>query len=877
MVSTAIDKLKESDVADNQATDALTHVLCFMTSGAGEGEGGWLSVQRRIVCRLLERELFPAFRKEVKSILLRRSERHVLNACQRMLEWRLDVQPFRAPGPGLFEERLSPEDADDDFVAALEPAADLASSDEDEERFSTRKRLPSKRPRRADRSGDIEEMEDAVTYESPKVVSLIVEKLANGHRLHAVAVDRAGQLSADLRLDHLLEKAECKEREKDRAALFEFIARRSNFPNIVIIGASDVRCPDVMQVVVELRSKLRRRVNAYNRRRRYPVVKTAPELFAIHYGCLDVPRVYAAGERCHIDLRRSMPLEAVQALSLARFVQDPMAETLTLWGSHGDNYLMQMSYHRLQHALPEERLQDALLQGAVSSVANVGVDLNRAKSAEHLSAPLAFVPGLGHRKAADLLSRLSGTNVLFRRQLLTEISDGSRRRSGSRTGGGSRAVGEKVFYNCSSFFRIRTLDVEDCVDLLDDTRIHAIESAAIAQKMCRDAQEDEEAEDEDTNVGRLHEDLEDKVALAFKNPDKLDELDLEAYAKILQSKKNQPRMLPYLEFILKEIKRPYADPRAPYESPSAETLLYLFLQESPISLRRGVEVTTRIVESRAHGGVKGVSLPLGLRTSIEDATAFLRDVQQARQTLHAKHMGGAAVDLSAPPSLSSLLPLGRIVSGRIAAIDFIHFQLAVSISEGEIGQILQEFLDLNVLPMSQCSPLVLADLESAASRSVVPIAKSERSRVAKPPRRSVRHPSFRQMPHRQLVNLLSRPDAPNGTAFFRPSEHGETGLLLYVKICSTPFVYKTIPVEELNQKAPGAQLSFATQSMQGSWDGIFASATRSSATWTRLSLTTSIRCAPTSTKYARRRDFASRCLRRPYRRTCWRPRNRQTE
>ena len=41
----------------------------------------------------------------------------------------------------------------------------------------------------------------------------------------------------------------------------------------------------------------------------------------------------------------------LQALSLARFVQDPLAEAATLWGEGSDNLLLQLRLHPLQNAV----------------------------------------------------------------------------------------------------------------------------------------------------------------------------------------------------------------------------------------------------------------------------------------------------------------------------------------------------------------------------------------------------------------------------------------------------------------------------------------------------------------------------------------------
>ena len=89
--------------------------------------------------------------------------------------------------------------------------------------------------------------------------------------------------------------------------------------------------------------------------------------------------------------------------------------------------------HPLQRFAPPERLAAALRRVLTAAVCAVGVDLNRCAMRPHASAPLAFVCGLGPRKADALLRRVRDEGLVpNRRQLAARglLGPGMRRRCG---------------------------------------------------------------------------------------------------------------------------------------------------------------------------------------------------------------------------------------------------------------------------------------------------------------------------------------------------------------------------------------------------------------------------------------------------------------
>lgn len=93
------------------------------------------------------------------------------------------------------------------------------------------------------------------------------------------------------------------------------------------------------------------------------------------------------------------PLQRV-AISAARLLQNPLAETCQLWHElPEENGLLRLHLHRLQNAVKPDTLSAALMRPLVEAVACVGVDVNQVRRSSHLQSLVPFVPGLGPRKA----------------------------------------------------------------------------------------------------------------------------------------------------------------------------------------------------------------------------------------------------------------------------------------------------------------------------------------------------------------------------------------------------------------------------------------------------------------------------------------------
>jgi transcriptional accessory protein Tex/SPT6 len=153
------------------------------------------------------------------------------------------------------------------------------------------------------------------------------------------------------------------------------------------------------------------------------------------------------------------------AVCLGRYAQEPLCEYANIWTTANSSGLfghevLYLNLHPLQ-ALAKSATSDLMrsLENVLcNAVCDHGVDINEAVAHEHRSARLAFVAGLGLRKADDLKRLVSEKfgSVLSRHMLLNK-----------------KILKPKVYENCAGFLRVKDVsDGAEDYNPLDDTRIH---------------------------------------------------------------------------------------------------------------------------------------------------------------------------------------------------------------------------------------------------------------------------------------------------------------------------------------------------------------------------------------------------------------------
>eukprot|EP01034_Spumella_vulgaris_P023707 gene23707-29953_t len=196
----------------------------------------------------------------------------------------------------------------------------------------------------------------------------------------------------------------------------------------------------------------------------------------------DVANIFKGSTRAKAMFPELQPGGAA-AVSLARFAQEPLSEYCGIWTSA--NAIEQFGFEALflnTHPLK------ALLRGAqgsllhametklVDAVCDVGVDINKAVTFDHLAPMLAFVGGLGLRKADALRQNIRRTLgvVESRNSLLVK-----------------KLLGRVVWMNSAGFLRVCDIGQDKQIDPLDNTRIHpeCYVTYDFAPKICADALE----------------------------------------------------------------------------------------------------------------------------------------------------------------------------------------------------------------------------------------------------------------------------------------------------------------------------------------------------------------------------------------------------
>lgn len=319
-------------------------------------------------------------------------------------------------------------------------------------------------------------------------------------------------------------------------------------PDVLAIAASGKDCRTVFRIVDDVQEKLPEEL-----RLRMQFVKD------------EVSTLFENSDLANSELKEIAPVIR-RAISLGRYLNDPITEISRLVNYKDDILFLKM--HPLQNMIRKSQLKNWIEQSFIRAVNEIGVDLNRIITHKHLQGPLQFISGLGPRKADQLLKHLIARGELHSREELKEV------------------FGINVFNNCAGFLRIvSTKNIEDeeiSFIPLDNTRIHPTDYN-LARKICIDAL-DFEGDDEDDevfyeNLRKLMSMYNEKGEWIGEDQDKLEELDLELYAKNLDEF-GYGKKLVILKDIKDELKCPFKNPRRKYIPMNEKEIFYSSLNET---------------------------------------------------------------------------------------------------------------------------------------------------------------------------------------------------------------------------------------------------------------------------------------------------------
>lgn len=383
----------------------------------------------------------------------------------------------------------------------------------------------------------------------------------------AAIVDAEGELIDHVRLPYLNirkrpDRMNAMEREnhaKDRVKFKQFMINRK--PHAVALAAETIQtkyiCQDLAQILDELREH------------------DGLPLIPIEIVDNGLSNVYMNLKRASDEFPEFPPL-LLQAISNARKLNDPLSEYSKLCNSDDD--ILCIRFHTLQDDLPKEEFLASLYQRFVTRTNAVGVDLNRAIAHPHTADLVQFIAGLGPRKAAHLLRSIkkssTGGQLVSRQQLVTEL--------------GMTPV---IFINCAGFIKLDTDTLseefpDEHITPLDSTRIHP-QSYGLARKIASDALDYEEGASEETTANSIEEILD--------CPERLDDLDLGAFARELDEVQNQGKKGYTLQSIREEFQCRYKDHRAPYTAPNQEEIFQMLTKETASTFYIGKLITCQVV------------------------------------------------------------------------------------------------------------------------------------------------------------------------------------------------------------------------------------------------------------------------------------------
>eukprot|EP01060_Flectonema_neradi_P021710 TRINITY_DN2958_c0_g1_i3.p1 TRINITY_DN2958_c0_g1~~TRINITY_DN2958_c0_g1_i3.p1 ORF type:complete len:1868 (+),score=383.92 TRINITY_DN2958_c0_g1_i3:38-5605(+) len=200
-----------------------------------------------------------------------------------------------------------------------------------------------------------------------------------------------------------------------------------------------------------------------------------PTLPKVEFVDSRIARVWARTRAASIEFR-DLDESRKRAVCIGRTLRNPLAALASLFTADED--VLSLALSEMQECIPSVKLLRALEQQMVSIVSIIGLDINylckqSSRSEQHL---LQFLPGLGPRKATNLLRTLSGSAVVLQNR--NELRDSPFN------------FDECVWRNVSGFVKInRKLPVKEGSNMfyeltIDRTRIHPIYYEIVYTLMC---------------------------------------------------------------------------------------------------------------------------------------------------------------------------------------------------------------------------------------------------------------------------------------------------------------------------------------------------------------------------------------------------------
>lgn len=350
---------------------------------------------------------------------------------------------------------------------------------------------------------------------------------------------------------------------KERAQFVKLLV--DSKPQAVVIGANSLQSVQLRRSIGLLLEAMS--VDSYNEAEigtdldKADLFEKAP---AIVMGDTKIPKLFATSQRS-IKMCENHKLLTRIAISLGRYLQNPLAEILGLWNDPNELQIKYLNLHPLESLVSEHKRLSALEIIAVSHCCQSGINLNEIYLKTHLYGLLSFIPGLGPVRAYGIMDGIRyrcNEELTSRSQLLEK-----------------KILPSKVYENACGFIKISYQ--QGRTHPLECTRIHP-DQYELSRIISQSA------------LGMTG--ISDDVLFqdVMKNPLVMQELDLDIYAQI-QAEKGLKNMKEVMEFIVAELSLPFWMPKKKYAEPSPEELMFLCTNETKETLRRGSILQVMVV------------------------------------------------------------------------------------------------------------------------------------------------------------------------------------------------------------------------------------------------------------------------------------------
>jgi len=560
-----------------------------------------------------------------------------------------------------------------------------------------------------------------------KVVSISWGDFKMNEAGFCVAVGSNGELLDHCKIEGLQSRNQtAAETSPGAEVLKEFLMQ--HVPDIIIVGGWT---PDIItNRMIERISKIAQDVSAsLNLNKNIPV----------EIGDDNPAKIYMKSSRGKKEFPLLPPL-MLYCISMARTVQDSLMEYAALCNTENEISLLRLD--SLQTMVPETLMNQRFERAFINAISHIGVDINRAVQYPEFSNTLQFVSGLGKRKAANIISKItrSGGVLLSRSDLIHK-----------------NIVGANIFMNCASFLRIREKYFNQrrsdmFYDVLDDTRIHP-EDYDLARKMAADALDIDEPIEDDENPSQHVEEL------MNGEVERLDTLMLDAYAEELELNViHEPKKIT-LNQIKEELQKPYREKRRMWEPLNDEEVFVMLTGETDDTLAEGMLVSVEI--TYAYGDViKGI-LPSGLDVHIDIKDLDDEKVYNAEDRVRQ----------------------GDVLTGKVLKVDKKKFVVDVTTAQRDVNQ--KPYIEHDVFwdyKEEEKDQQILSETKKKATKRIT---------------RTIQHPFFQPFDYKEAEEYLST--RPNGEIVIRPSSKGNDHLTITWKIDDN--VYQHLDVQELNKES----------------------------------------------------------------------------